>query len=167
MATYRSIAFAIISCWCVSAVATTTGNELAYRCDQSAAYCIGYISGVIDAETDPLGFGRRIQFGQPTTEEFKLIELNRQLTRKQLQNIHQLQPFQVRLLGRFLAEHGLDPKEPGSNRPWHLKACLPNSATRPQLVDVVSKFLRDNPAERHNEAQGLVVRALATAFPCD
>lgn len=162
MFTIRRATGAIVLAWCVSAAATPTGNELAERCDRSAAYCIGYISGVIDAEE--FGIVGRIRVGQLTPAEVKVTEISRELVRKQLKNIDQLKPFQVRLVGRALAEHGLDPDEPKSNSP--LKACLPYYATRQQLTDVVTKHLRDNPATRHLPAQMLVVDALATAFPC-
>jgi hypothetical protein len=45
-------------------------------------------------------------------------------------------------------------------------ACLPTEVTTVQVVDVVTDYLRQNPAERHYLAAGLVARALARAFPC-
>ncbi|OGA05844.1 MAG: hypothetical protein A2W68_08690 [Betaproteobacteria bacterium RIFCSPLOWO2_02_64_14] len=158
----------------MNASAFITGNELADICGirnntpKSEEFCLGYISGVLDAEE--LAIINRIRVGQVTQEELKLIDLNIELARKQLKIIDQLAPFQVRLIGRSLAEHGLDPKDRRSNVPRSiltLKACLPHYATRQQLADVVTKYLRDNPAERHQPAQFLVLEALATAFPCN
>jgi hypothetical protein len=44
--------------------------------------------------------------------------------------------------------------------------CIPEHATVQELVDTVKKFLTDNPSTRHNTASGLVLAALAQAFPC-
>jgi Rap1a immunity proteins len=41
-----------------------------------------------------------------------------------------------------------------------------DSVTREQLVDVVMKYLRDNPGERHLGAQGLVTSTFVKAFDC-
>jgi hypothetical protein len=47
--------------------------------------------------------------------------------------------------------------------PW---ACMPDNLTDGQLRDLVIKYLRDNPAIRHNSAANLVIFALKGAFPC-
>jgi hypothetical protein len=44
--------------------------------------------------------------------------------------------------------------------------CTPSKATVRQAVDVVVKFLWDNPARRHFPATVLVARALQEAWPC-
>lgn len=44
--------------------------------------------------------------------------------------------------------------------------CLPGTVTNGQLVDIVAKFLRDNPEERHRTAYMLVAQAIGAAFPC-
>ncbi len=44
--------------------------------------------------------------------------------------------------------------------------CLPPDATVGQYRDVVLKFLRDSPSERHNSARVLIQQALQGAFPC-
>lgn len=45
--------------------------------------------------------------------------------------------------------------------------CLPKNATEEQLADVVTKYLRQHPEERHYTAQSDVLVALAEAFPCN
>lgn len=44
--------------------------------------------------------------------------------------------------------------------------CIPQGVTRQQAVDVVKKFLFDNPATLHLPADDLVVQALRSAWPC-
>ena len=44
--------------------------------------------------------------------------------------------------------------------------CLPESAETGQVVRVVVKWLKDNPAELHGRADSLIARALAEGFPC-
>jgi hypothetical protein len=44
--------------------------------------------------------------------------------------------------------------------------CIPNGVTARQLEDIVTPFLRDHPEDRHWSASGLVLSALAKAFPC-
>ncbi|MEO5493084.1 MAG: Rap1a/Tai family immunity protein [Sphingomonas sp.] len=46
------------------------------------------------------------------------------------------------------------------------RVCLPAGGVRSQMVDVVVKYLKDNPAERAKGASLLVVLALREAFPC-
>jgi len=47
-----------------------------------------------------------------------------------------------------------------------LQACMPQTLTSGQAVDVVLKLLRDHPEKRHFGAVGLVALALAQGFPC-
>lgn len=47
-----------------------------------------------------------------------------------------------------------------------MEFCLPEHATYTQLVDVVKKYLIENPAERHEEASILIFFALQNIFPC-
>ena len=44
--------------------------------------------------------------------------------------------------------------------------CIPLEVTVGQMVDIVTKSLRENPASRHLGASGRVMLALAAAFPC-
>lgn len=44
--------------------------------------------------------------------------------------------------------------------------CLPNGATKLQVRDVVTDFLKANPTSRHNDATLLIWVALSNAFPC-
>lgn len=44
--------------------------------------------------------------------------------------------------------------------------CIPQDATNEQLRDVVVKYLRNNPATRHQTARILVWQAYREAFPC-
>jgi len=44
--------------------------------------------------------------------------------------------------------------------------CVPVNAERAQLVDIVIKFLTENPQMRHESARGLIFQALQRAFPC-
>jgi Ssp1 endopeptidase immunity protein Rap1a len=164
MFTIRRAVGAIVLAWCVSATATPTGNELAERCDRSAVYCLGYISGVVDVEQ--FGIFERIRVGQLTPADRKVIEVTRELARKNLnlKNTDQLKPFQLRLIGLALVKYEPEPGEHPTQ--LTLRACIPGDATRQQLTDVVTKHLRDNPTTRHHPAHMLVVDALATAFPC-
>lgn len=45
--------------------------------------------------------------------------------------------------------------------------CLSPDATLGQFRDIVMKFLRDNPASRHDSARFLVQMAMRDAFPCN
>lgn len=47
-----------------------------------------------------------------------------------------------------------------------IEVCVPNGVTRHQAVDVVKKYLMDNPATLHQPADELVVRAVKLAWPC-
>lgn len=47
-----------------------------------------------------------------------------------------------------------------------LKFCVDQRVTNGQLVDVVNKFLKDNPDLLHLNAAMLIVGALAHSFPC-
>jgi hypothetical protein len=44
--------------------------------------------------------------------------------------------------------------------------CPPDGATGDQIIDIVKKFLVDNPARRHETASVLVASALNDAFRC-
>lgn len=44
--------------------------------------------------------------------------------------------------------------------------CPSSSVVARQTADIVSKWLRDNPAERDKTAASLVTRAVVEAFPC-
>lgn len=46
------------------------------------------------------------------------------------------------------------------------RACIPPPVTSKQVEDIVMKFLREHPELRHLSAAGLVINALADAFPC-
>ena len=45
--------------------------------------------------------------------------------------------------------------------------CLPERVSVNQLVAVVVKYLGENPAELHNIASSLILKALVEAFPCE
>lgn len=45
-------------------------------------------------------------------------------------------------------------------------ACQPKDVTVQQVVDVVKKYLKENPQDRHFTANSLVAYALSEAFPC-
>jgi hypothetical protein len=45
-------------------------------------------------------------------------------------------------------------------------SCVPADAPNSQLRDVVTKYLQENPASRHESARTLIWRAYAAAFPC-
>jgi Rap1a immunity proteins len=44
--------------------------------------------------------------------------------------------------------------------------CRPARSTNSQIVDVVKRYLEDNPHERHLPAADLIVTALSKHFPC-
>jgi hypothetical protein len=45
-------------------------------------------------------------------------------------------------------------------------ACIPEGVAKRQIVDVVTKHLRERPQDRHLTAVSIVAEALAEAFPC-
>ena len=45
--------------------------------------------------------------------------------------------------------------------------CMNNQVTKGQILDVVEKYLNENPASRHQTAAGLVLNALSISFPCN
>lgn len=45
------------------------------------------------------------------------------------------------------------------------QACIPNEVTLGQIIDVVTNYLRDNPASRHNGAALIARVAIVEAFP--
>lgn len=45
--------------------------------------------------------------------------------------------------------------------------CVPSTVTVDQLSEVVIKYLRNNPQNRHLPARGLVMIAIRNAFPCN
>jgi hypothetical protein len=45
--------------------------------------------------------------------------------------------------------------------------CIPNNITSTQIVDVVEKWVRDNPEKRHDPAVAAVILAATEAFPCE
>lgn len=47
-----------------------------------------------------------------------------------------------------------------------LDRCIPDEVPNGQIVDVVKKYLRDNPETRHESARMLIWKALRDAFPC-
>ena len=48
-----------------------------------------------------------------------------------------------------------------------LNPCIPDSADNRQILDVATKYLAENPAERHNSARFLIMQSLTEAFPCN
>jgi hypothetical protein len=46
-------------------------------------------------------------------------------------------------------------------------SCVPGEATREQVTDVVTLYLRDHPEKRHLSASELVTAALKEKFPCN
>ena len=44
--------------------------------------------------------------------------------------------------------------------------CRPPSVPNGQVMDVLLKYLRENPETRHNSIDGAIVVALSGAFPC-
>lgn len=44
--------------------------------------------------------------------------------------------------------------------------CVPDASTAGQVMMVILKFLRDNPARLHENASVLVTHSLQSAFPC-
>jgi hypothetical protein len=54
----------------------------------------------------------------------------------------------------------------GATFPERRHSCVREEVTNGQLKDVVVKYLKDHPEERHLLAAILVVKAQAKAFPC-
>ena len=53
------------------------------------------------------------------------------------------------------------------NRVWHLPLqwTIPPKATKRQVFDAVTKYLKENPEDRNETAYVLVIKALGKAFP--
>jgi len=71
---------------------------------------------------------------------------------------------------RFVAEGyilGLIDTTHTLNRVWHLPVqwAIPEKATKRQVFDAVTKYLKENPENRNETAYVLVNRALSKAFP--
>jgi hypothetical protein len=49
---------------------------------------------------------------------------------------------------------------------WHAPYCIPKGTNANDLVEVVAKFLDENPAERNHSGADLVEGAWAASFPC-
>ena len=49
---------------------------------------------------------------------------------------------------------------------WMKLICSTGTITKGQVIDIIKKYIRDNPAERHKAAAGLAYAALTKAFPC-
>jgi len=54
----------------------------------------------------------------------------------------------------------------GSAFPERRRSCVPENVTNGQVKDVVVKYLKEHPEERHIQASILIVKAVAQAFPC-
>ncbi len=50
--------------------------------------------------------------------------------------------------------------------PERRRSCVPENVTNGQARDVVVKYLKDHPEERHLQAAILVAKAMGQAFPC-
>ena len=46
-------------------------------------------------------------------------------------------------------------------------ACIPNGATTDQLIQIVHKYLTDNPTQLHEANSTLSLTALKEAYPCE
>ena len=47
-----------------------------------------------------------------------------------------------------------------------MSICMPPGVSQGQIRDIVKKYLNDNPAQLHRDADVLVLNALQQAFPC-
>jgi Ssp1 endopeptidase immunity protein Rap1a len=54
----------------------------------------------------------------------------------------------------------------GSVFPERRRSCVAENVSNGQVRDVVVKYLRDHPEERHLLAAILIVKAMSQAFPC-
>ncbi len=45
--------------------------------------------------------------------------------------------------------------------------CMPSGVEYQQITDIVTQYLRDNPARRHKLAQLLIMFSLRDAYPCE
>ena len=48
----------------------------------------------------------------------------------------------------------------------YLMYCRPSEVDNQQIIDVVTKYLAENPAHRNEQARFLILKALQSAFPC-
>lgn len=62
---------------------------------------------------------------------------------------------------------GLDTDDTNRTISSYLQHCTPSDASNQQLRDIMVKYLAEHPAQRHNSARGLILKALRDAFPCD
>jgi hypothetical protein len=68
----------------------------------------------------------------------------------------------VDMIGALQGARGTDEKSF-----WKLTAvCMPSHATSGQVVDVVVKYLKDNPKDRADKAGWIIIRALIQAWGC-
>lgn len=54
----------------------------------------------------------------------------------------------------------------GSVFPERRRSCVAENVSNGQVKDIVVKYLKDHPEERHLLAAILIVKAMAQAFPC-
>jgi hypothetical protein len=54
----------------------------------------------------------------------------------------------------------------GAAFPERRRSCIPENVSNGQVRDVVVKYLKDHPEERHLLAAVLIVEAASKAFPC-
>ena len=74
-------------------------------------------------------------------------------------------PFPTGLcLGYVLGASDVESME-GAAFPDRARSYVPNNVSNGQMIDIVVKYLKDRPEERHMLA-GLLVEAMNKAFPC-
>ncbi|WP_420882782.1 Rap1a/Tai family immunity protein [Sulfitobacter dubius] len=58
------------------------------------------------------------------------------------------------------------PNDQANHTRARLGICTTDSVLRDQIVDIVTQYLKNNPATRHFPAAGIVHAAMQDAFPC-
>lgn len=66
----------------------------------------------------------------------------------------------------LLAEGGSTADELNAHANAYLLTCIPDNVTNQQNMDIVTRYLQDNPSTRHQPAHVLVIMAMREAFPC-
>jgi hypothetical protein len=127
---------AFLLCCSAAQADETSGNELLSLCQGNPSLVAGYVIGVAETGSRDMAV---VVSGYAVAP--------RATTHSQ----EEADAWVSRLKATTKAMHGY---------------CFPDGVTRVQSKDVVCKYLRDNPSERHLSGTVLVRKAFIKAWPC-
>jgi 2-methylcitrate dehydratase PrpD len=85
---------------------------------------------------------------------------------KLLEECEATEPFrQAFCLGYIMGVTDVDGMD-GAAFPERRRTCVPEDVTNGQLLDILVKYLKNHPEERHYSAAVLAIKAITKAFPC-